>query len=213
MKYKYLYLILSVLLIACVFCACGGSAETAQNTEEEASSQSNADETNMLGENAPDSGSNILVAYFSATNNTKGIAEKIAEAEGADIYAITPAVPYTDADLNYGDDNSRTTVEQNDDSARPEISGTVENMDKYDTVYIGYPIWWGEAPKIMYTFMESYDFSGKTVIPFCTSGSSPVGSSAENMHILAEGANWLEGQRFSGGASEDEVKEWLDSLK
>ncbi len=162
-------------------------------------------------EETSESDNNILVAYFSATNNTKGVAEKIAEAAEADIYAITPAIPYTAEDLDYNTE-CRANKEQNDDGARPEISGTVENMEDYDTVFIGYPIWWGQAPKIMYTFMESYDFNGKTIIPFCTSGSSPIGSSAENMHSLAAGADWLEGQRFGGGASADDVSGWVNSL-
>ena len=136
----------------------------------------------------------------------------MAEATGGDLYQITPQVPYTSEDLDYNTD-CRANKEQNDDSARPEISGTVENMDDYNTVFVGYPIWWGQAPKIIYTFMESYDFEGKTIIPFCTSGSSPIGSSAENMHSLAEGANWLEGNRFNGGASESEVNEWINSLE
>ncbi len=162
-------------------------------------------------ETTTENDNNILVVYFSATNNTKGVAEKIAEAADADIYAITPAIPYTDADLDYNTE-CRANKEQNDDSARPEISGMVENMEDYDTVFIGYPIWWGQAPKIMYTFLESYDFNGKTIIPFCTSGSSPIGSSAENMHSLAAGADWLEGQRFGGGASADDVSSWVNSL-
>ncbi len=209
---KYLSAILSVLLLACVLTACtsGGNAEIIQNTPEETPSQEES--ADAANENTPNDGGKILVAYFSATGNTKAVAEKAADAAGADIFEIVPAVPYTDDDLDYGNDNSRTTQEQNDDSARPEISGTVENMEQYDTILLGYPIWWGQAPKIMYTFMESYDFSGKTIIPFCTSGSSPIGSSDENMQGLAEGADWLEGIRFPGGASDDEVKEWVDSL-
>lgn len=175
-------------------------------TSTEAATESTTAEETSEGDN------NVLVVYFSATNNTKGVAEKIAEAAEADIYAITPEIPYTAEDLDYNTD-CRANKEQNDDSARPEISGTVENMEDYDTVFIGYPIWWGQAPKIMYTFMESYDFNGKTIIPFCTSGSSPIGTSAENMQGLTEGAKWLEGRRFSGGASDDEVNGWVNSLE
>ncbi len=224
---KYLSVILSVLFIACMLCACVQSdTETVQNTseksfteeisEEEISSedidlQENIDETSTINDSVPDGNTKILVAYFSATNNTKGVAEKIAEATGGDLYEITPETPYTAEDLDYNTD-CRANNEQNDDNARPEILGTVENMKSYDTVFIGYPIWWGQAPKIMYTFLESYDFNGKTVIPFCTSGSSPIGTSAENMHSLANGANWLEGERFGSGASADEVNSWVDSL-
>ena len=154
--------------------------------------------------------SKTLVAYFSATNNTEGVAKHIADGLGADIYEITPEEPYTDADLDYNSD-CRANREQNDDSARPAISGTVENMEQYDTIFLGYPIWWGNAPKIIFTFLESYDFSGKTIIPFCTSGSSPIGSTTA-MQNVTPGANWLDGQRFSGGASSDTVMGWVNGL-
>ncbi len=140
----------------------------------------------------------VLVAYFSCTNTTKGVAEKIAVSTGGTLYGITPAQAYTSADLDYGDRNSRSSREQNDSTARPEISGGVQNMDEYEIVFLGYPIWWGEAPKIIYTFLESYDFGGKTIIPFCTSGSSGIGSSATNLHSSAPNANWKSGARISG---------------
>lgn len=143
----------------------------------------------------------VLVAYFSATNTTKGVAEAIhSQVIGSDIYSITPAVPYTSADLNYNNSSCRANREQNDPTARPEISGQVENIKQYDVIFIGYPIWWGQAPKIIYTFFESYDydFSGVTIIPFCTSGSSGIGSSATNLHSLAPSATWKTGARISG---------------
>lgn len=157
-------------------------------------------------------GTKVLVAYFSATNTTKGVAENLAGGLGADLYEIVPETPYTDADLNYHDNNSRTTIEMNDPNARPVISGSVENMDQYDVVFLGYPIWWGEAPRIINTFVETYDFNGKTIIPFCTSGSSGMGSSATNLHSATNGATWLDGSRFSGSASGDELVEWVKSL-
>ena len=157
-------------------------------------------------------GSKVLVAYFSCTNNTGKIAGYIAEALEADLYQITPEVPYTDADRNYNDSSSRTTKEQNDPAARPVITGTVENMAEYDVILLGYPIWWGQAPKIMYTFVESYDLSGKTIVPFCTSGSSPIGSSAMNLSKSAPNAHWLDGNRFSGEASRDSVVSWINGL-
>ncbi|MDO4341046.1 MAG: flavodoxin [Eubacteriales bacterium] len=157
-------------------------------------------------------GTKVLVAYFSATGTTEGVAEHIANGLNADIYEIVPEDPYTDADLNYNDNNSRTTIEMNDPSARPAISGSVENMDQYDIVFIGYPIWWGEAPRIVSTFMESYDFSGKTIVPFCTSGGSGMGSSATNLEQLTSGATWLDGQRLNGGDSQDTVMEWVNGL-
>ena len=157
-------------------------------------------------------GTNVLVAYFSATNTTEGVAENLADGLGADLYEIIPETPYTDADLNYHDNNSRTTIEMNNPNARPAISGSVENMDQYNIIFLGYPIWWGEAPRIINTFVETYDFNGKTIIPFCTSGGSGMGSSATNLHSATNGATWLDGKRFSGSASVDELVEWANSL-
>lgn len=159
----------------------------------------------------PDDTPKVLVAYFSATNTTEGVAQRLADSIDADIYEIVPQVPYISADLNYNTD-CRANREQNDLSARPAISGSVNDMSQYDVVFIGYPIWWGQAPKIISTFLESYDFSGKTIVPFCTSGSSPIGSSATNLQSLASGADWLEGQRFSGGVSQSDLAEWANGL-
>lgn len=154
----------------------------------------------------------ILVAYFSATNTTAGVAKNIADCLNADLYEITPENPYTSADLDYHDDNSRSTIEMNDPDSRPAISGSVENIEQYDIVFIGYPIWWGEAPRILSTFAESYDFSGKTVVPFCTSGGSGVGSSATNLEKLTSGATWLSGTRLNGSDSRSTVAEWINGL-
>ena len=154
----------------------------------------------------------ILVAYFSATNNTEGVAQKLADGLGADLYEITPQQPYTSADLDYGNSKSRSSVEMNDPSVRPAISGSVENMGQYDVVLIGYPIWWGEAPRIMSTFIESYDFSGKTLAAFCTSASSGFGNSDSALRSVASGATWLKGQRFSAGASAADVMKWANGL-
>lgn len=152
-----------------------------------------------------------LVVYFSATNNTEGIAKHILDAVDADEYEVIAETPYTSADLNYNTD-CRANREQNDASARPAISGGVENMEDYDVIFLGYPIWWGQAPKIIYTFLESYDFSGKTIVPFCTSASSGVGSSATNLHNLAPNANWLSGTRFSTSASRNSIVSWINGL-
>lgn len=164
------------------------------------------------GESSEGQETKVLVAYFSATNTTKGVAEHIADGLHADLYEIVPEEPYTDADLNYNDNNSRTTIEMNDPDARPAISGSVENMEEYDVVFIGYPIWWAEAPRIISTFMENYDFSGKTIVPFCTSGGSGVGSSATNLEQLTSGADWLAGQRLNGSDSQDKIMEWVNGL-
>lgn len=153
-----------------------------------------------------------LVVYFSCTGHTKTIAGYIAEATGADVFEVVPKEPYNSEDLNYNDKSSRSSKEMNDSAARPEISDNVENFRQYEKIYLGYPIWWGEAPRILSTFVESYDFSGKTVIPFCTSGSSGVGSSAKNLEELAGGGNWLEGKRFSSSEDADKVSEWLNNL-
>ena len=152
-----------------------------------------------------------LVVYFSCTDTTKKIAEYVQESTGADIYRIEAEVPYTAEDLNYGDSSTRATKEQNDSSARPAISGTVSNMQEYDFIFLSYPIWWGQAPRIISTFLESYDFSGKTIIPICTSHSSGIGSSATNLHSLVDGSvTWLDGERFSAATSKEEVIEWLE---
>lgn len=155
----------------------------------------------------------VLVAYFSATGTTKGVAERLANAVGADLYEIVPAEPYSDADLNWNDKNSRSTKEQNDKSVRPSIASETLDLSGYTTIYVGYPIWWGEEPRIMDTFVESYDFSGKTMIPFCTSGGSGIGSSGKNMEKLTSGAAWLDGKRFGGSAGEDELRAWADGLQ
>lgn len=149
----------------------------------------------------------ILVVYFSCTNTTKTLAEYAADILGADIYEIVPAEPYTEADLAYYT-NGRADQEQNDPSVRPAISGGVDNMSDYDTIILGYPIWHGQAPRIVNTFLESYDFSGKTIVPFCTSHSSGMGSSADNLHSLCA-ANWLNGKRFGGETTKNELEKWL----
>ena len=158
---------------------------------------------------AAEASGKTLVAYFSATGTTKAIAEYAADILGADIYEIVPAEPYTDADLAYYT-GGRADQEQNDPSARPAISGGVEDMGQYDTVLIGYPIWHGQAPRIISTFLESYDFSGKTILPFCTSHSSGIGSSDDDLHPLAPDANWLDGTRFPAETAREEIAAWLD---
>lgn len=153
-----------------------------------------------------------LVAYFSATGNTESIARHIQTILNADLYEIVPEDPYTSEDLNYSNNDCRANQEQNDPNARPAISGSVENMEDYDVVFLGYPIWWGQAPKIIYTFLESYDLDSVTIVPFCTSGSSGIGGSLDDLHALAPEAIWLDGQRFSGSASQDTVASWVEGL-
>ena len=157
-------------------------------------------------------GNKALVAYFSCTGNTGRIAGYVADALDADLFRIEPETPYTAADLNYNDSSTRATREQNDPSARPAVSGNVGNMGDYDVVFLGYPIWWGQAPKIMYTFVEGYDLSGKTIVPFCTSGSSGIGTSAANLSQSAPDAAWLEGRRFGAGSTEADIRAWIEDL-
>ena len=149
-----------------------------------------------------------LVAYFSASGTTAKVAQKMAEAIGADLFEIKPETPYTSADLNWQNKNSRSSVEMNDCSSRPAIGIKVADMAQYSVVFVGFPVWWYREPSIIDTFMESYDFAGKTVIPFATSGGSGLGDSAANMQKLAKGAKVVNGKRFSAGASADELKSW-----
>ncbi len=141
----------------------------------------------------------ILVAYFSATGNTKAVALQLAENTGADLFEIVPKEPYTEIQLGYDDPDRRITKEQEDESCRVEIAGAVENFEQYDTVYIGYPIWYGKAPRIILTFLESYDFEGKKVIPFCTSDNDGIETGLDELQKAAPNAKWQDGQRFDGG--------------
>ena len=165
------------------------------------------------GESTAESGS-VLVVYYSASGHTETVAGYIAQATGGDIFEITPAQPYTDDDLNWSDSDSRVTREHEDESLRDvELTTTeVENWDSYDTVFIGYPIWWGIAAWPVDGFVEANDFTGKTVIPFCTSSSSGLGESGELLAELAGTGDWQEGQRFRSSAGQEDVGEWVDSL-
>lgn len=189
----------------------GGSAP-ATRAQAAAALMACAQERRPAPEPAPSEGNRVLIAYFSNTGNTEHIAGHLQDLLDADLYPITPETPYTAADLDYNNPASRANQEQNDPAARLAISGAVVDMAQYDVIFLGYPIWWGQAPKIISTFLESCDFSGRTIVPFCTSGSSPIGSSAENLHALAGDARWLEGGRFSGSASRDAVEDWVRGL-
>ena len=153
----------------------------------------------------------VLVAYFSCTGTTEGIAEDIADITGASTFRIEAEVSYTAADLDYNSD-CRANREQNNPKARPAIKGMPDGLDRYDVVFLGYPIWWGEAPRIISTFLESGDFKGKTIVPFCTSHSSGLGSSDRNLHSLAPDAAWIPGRRFAGNTSKAELEKWISGL-
>ena len=153
-----------------------------------------------------------LVIYFSRTGNTEKIAEYLIDITNADSYVIEAAVPYSDADIKYQDDNCRANKEHNDKSVRPQIANPITSIDSYDTIFLGYPIWWGQEPRIIDTFLESYDFSDKTVIPFCTSASSGIATSEKNIKALVPIGNQIEGRRFSASATKEDVKAWYDTL-
>ena len=215
--------VLIAIMMLLGLAACGGSAPSNADTPSEATDSSNSAKTDADTTAAPDAAQNgnqtaaaggkVLVVVFSATGTTKGVAEKIAALENADLYEIKAAQEYTNDDLNWHDSASRTTVEQNDKSARPGIGSESVSLAGYEKIYIGYPIWWGEEPRIMDTFVESYSFDGITMIPFCTSSSSGIGRSGQNLADLAKTGNWLDGQRFSGSESEAELQDWIDSLQ
>ena len=148
-----------------------------------------------------------LVAYFSASGTTKEAAERLAKAAGADLFEIKPTIPYTSADLNWMDKESRSSVEMNDPDSRPEIAETMPNMADYDTVFIGFPIWWYVAPHIIHTFLESYDFSGKMLVPFATSGGSGMGKTVDELRKLCPNADWKAG-KLVNGASDQALAAW-----
>ncbi len=237
MKMKKIALILLAVVMVLSLAACAGKNEPAETndypqnstneilTPDASQAPSGTENDDKQPSETPDAsyadsepgsepeGSKILVAYFSATNNTEGVAQKLADGLGADLYEIVPEQPYTDEDLDYGNSKSRSSVEMNDPSSRPAISSSLENLDQYDVVFIGYPIWWGEAPRILSTFVESYDFSGKTLAAFCTSASSGFGSSDSVLKSATSEAIWLEGHRFSAGVSAEDVLAWANGLE
>jgi len=152
----------------------------------------------------------ILVAFFSASGVTAKLSERFAAEIGADLFEIRPEIPYTKADLNWMNKKSRSSIEMNDRNCRPAIAAKVENMAQYEVVFVGFPVWWYREPSIIDTFMEQYDFSGKTVIPFATSGMSGIGDSGKNMQALAPGARVEEGKRFPARSSGQEMKTWAE---
>ena len=209
--------ILLALVLVFSFAACSNnsdnSASTANSTTSTPAGKKSTDESS---DNNTDSSSNskILVVYYSATGSTKAVADTIADTTRADLFEITPVVPYTSDDLNWTNDNSRVSVEHNDESKRdvPLTKTTPDNWADYDTVFIGYPIWWGIAAWPVNNFVEGNDFTGKTVIPFCTSSSSGLGQSGDLLADMAGTGNWQDGERFSSGASSSKVESWVNGL-
>ena len=211
-KFVRISSLLLIIMLAFSLTACGSApSQTGSAQAQTTAADASQDKTSVAekdGNSASDK-SKTLVVFFSATGTTKGVAGKIASAANADTYEIIAAQPYTEADLDWHDSSSRTTKEQNDKSVRPEIGSEKASLEGYSTIFIGYPIWWGEEPRIMDTFVESYDFSGKTVIPFCTSGGSGIGSSGTNLAENAGSGNWLEGERLS---SDSDIEGWVKGL-
>jgi len=204
------------LMTALVACASAASSSTAASSSSAASSvpeaaSSEAAPASAVSETSTEC-SHTLVAYFSCTGTTEGIAQKLAEQTDAALYVITPAQPYTTDDLNYNDNSCRANQEMNDASARPELGGEEINLSPYDTIYLGYPIWWGTAPRIIQTFIESHDWDGKTVYLFCTSGSSGAEKSLHDLQNLYPDINFAAAKRFSANASDSDISGWLDSL-
>ncbi len=195
------------------------SQDEAQNegqdeTQNEENTEADTDASAAGSENVSAEGGNTLVVYYSASGNTERVANVIASAAGADLFAVEPAEPYTDADLDWTDENSRVSVEhENEDARNVElVSAAVENWESYDTVFIGYPIWWGIAAWPLDGFVQANDFTGKTVIPFCTSSSSELGESGKLLADMAGTGEWQEGERFGSGASDEDVQEWVTGL-
>lgn len=212
---KLATVVLSCLLMFClVACSSGGSGSTSSADTSSSSVSSASDETSATTEESSTDLGNVLVVYYSATGNTERVANSIAEATGGDLFEIEPTEPYTDDDLNWNDESTRVSREYEDESLRdvPLVNTTVDGWDDYDTVFIGYPIWWGIAAWPVDGFVEANDFSDKTVIPFATSASSGMGQSGELLADLAGTGDWQDGMRFSSGAGDDEVQEWVETL-
>ena len=188
---KKIFIALLAALTICLLTACGSSAEKTSSADKSADK--------------------ILVAYFSCTGNTKKAALEVAEILKADTFEIVPAEPYTSDDLNYNIENCRANVEQKDSNSRPAIAKKIDNAAQYKTIVIAFPIWWHEEPRIIDTFVESYDLSGKVIVPVCTSGGSDINTAVKNLQALCKGATVKDGKRL-GIISADEVKNWLDSL-
>lgn len=201
--------VLSIMVLA----GCG-STEAVSGAESTESTEAGETAGSTAADDAEDSSGRVLVLYYSASGNTKNVADMIAEDTGADEFEITPSEPYTSDDLNWSDENSRVVREHEDESLQDVAFDSYEipDWDSYDVVFVGYPIWWQDASWVMKSFVKNVDFSGKTVIPFCTSSASDIGESGNNLAALAGTGSWQDGMRFSGHASADEVRTWVNSL-
>lgn len=222
---KKLISMITVICLLFSLTACGAGSGTDSNTEPSATQpqvetpstepaedpDASADEPAEGSDPAAEpteEAAKMLVVYFSATGNTKAVAEEIARLTGADLYEIVPAVPYTDEDLNYNNNDCRANQEMNDTSARPAIGSEAIDISVYDTVFVGYPIWWGTMPRIINTFLDTYDLSGKTVLPFCTSGGSGISKSVSDIRAAEPDADVRDGLRASG-ANDSGIESWI----
>ena len=230
MKKRGLLLLTACMMTVGILAGCSSNSEEASSTTQEvettveaeteaessltAAEETTSEEASAEEESTEGAEGKTLVVYFSATGNTERVAEMIAETTGGDLFELEPADPYTDEDLNYNDENSRVSQEYADESLRNVelVATTMEGFDEYENVFVGYPVWWGIAAWPVNTFIEANDFTGKTVIPFCTSASSGLGESGELLAELAGTGDWLEGMRFRSGASEEDVVAWVESL-
>lgn len=206
--------ILLALVLVFSFASCSNNSSNGESSTNSAPASTQSANESSDNDTNSSSNSKTLVVYYSATGSTKAVAETIANTAGADLFEITPVDPYTSDDLNWTDDNSRVSVEHNDESKRdvPLTKTTPDNWADYDTVFIGYPIWWGIAAWPVNNFVKGNDFSGKTVIPFCTSTSSGLGQSGDLLADMAGTGNWQDGERFSSGASSSKVESWVNGL-
>ena len=180
-------------------------------TEEPAAESPETTGVEVEAETVPE-GPRVMVVVFSGTGHTRRIAQVIADGLGTELAEIVPAAPYTEEDLNYNDSSTRATVEQNDPASRPAIADEIAGLEDCDILFLGYPIWWGQEPRILDTFAETYDLTGITVVPFCTSGSSGIGTSVRQLSALADGADWMEGRRFETDAPEEEINNWAAEM-
>ena len=221
---KCVFLLLAlVLMLGCAACGSAPAENTAapvptvqpEETPAEAPAPAEAEDVapeQPAAESTPEdeTHSTVLVVYFSCTGTTRGVAERIAALTGGDLAEIVPGQPYSNEDLNYNDHSTRATVEQNTPDVRPEIANEI-SLEGYTTLYLGYPIWWGDAPRILSTFVESHDFTGITVIPFCTSGGSGAGRTGEHLGEQAGTGSFLSATRLDAGISQEKLQDWIDS--
>lgn len=209
----FLGITLTLSLAACGNADNSSASSSSSSTEASSAESTEVTETPTEAESQPETGK-TLVVYYSASGNTERVAKDIAEAAGADLFEIVPTEVYTDDDLNWTNSNSRVSREHDDESLRdvPLTNTEVENWDSYNTVFIGYPIWWGIAAWPVDGFVKANDFTGKTVIPFATSASSGMGQSGSLLADMAGTGDWQEGQRFSSGAGTSDVQDWVSSL-